>query len=580
MKSLLRRTKLHMTGSRSGALDIARGRLVILSALFALVYIVLAVRAFDLSILQGQFQDRQSLADHQQRSVQPEKDTAFRRDIIDRNGVLLARSIPATSLYADPKLISDPEKVAQDLVKIFPQMTYGEVLQKLQEDNRFTWISRHITPDQQQAVLYLGQPGLGFQEGRSRIYPQGALGAHVLGYTNIDGRGLAGLEAAFDNMLEERKADLQLSLDVRVQHAVREALYKAIRKHKAIGGAGVVMDVHTGEVLAAVSLPDFDPHHAGQEQDKQKFNRFSLGVYEPGSTFKIFSTAALLEMVNDSPNQFFDAREPIKVGRFTINDFHAEKRVLSLPEVFMHSSNIGSSLMGQKVGTEKLKSFYEDLGLIHDLKSELPERGAPLVPSPWREVNTLTASFGHGIAVTPLQLTAAASSVVNGGMAVKPTFIKRHAVQNKEQIRIISSQTAHRMRQLLRLVVTKGTGSKAEVRGFEVGGKTGTAEKPSARGGYDRDRLVSSFLGVFPMRAPQYAVYIMVDEPKGIKETHGFATGGWVAAPAVAEIVERMASVLGLTPLEDDEDISASLHQYVKSKEQIARERKAHLASY
>lgn len=575
------RKTLHMTGTRSGALEMARGRLVLISAVFVMAYIIVAARAFDLSILQGHEGGAESISSYKE---QPQAAMAMHRgDITDRNGVLLARSLRTASLYADPALIPNPKQVAEELHSVFPDLSYGDLLKKLQSDKRFTWVRRNLTPDEHYKVFTLGHPGLGFKEEDRRIYPQDNLAAHVVGYSNIDGKGLAGIEAGFDSLLAEHEDPLQLTLDVRLQYALRREVADAVKKFHGIGGAGLIMDVRNGEVLAATSLPDFDANKVGEAESKEKFNRITLGVYEPGSTFKIFSTAALLELTDAGLGKAFDATKPLEIGRFKIHDYHAEKRILTLPEVFMHSSNIGSALMGQEVGTEKLQAFLDDLGLLSAPDIEIPEVAAPLVPNPWRDVNTLTASYGHGIAVSPLQLVAAASSIVNGGILVHPTFVRSQNghddVKNKGEVRVVSPQTAHRMRQLMRLVVTDGTGKNADVPGFQVGGKTGTAEK-AARGGYDKKRLVSSFLGVFPADAPRYAVYVMVDEPQGIKESYGYATGGWVAAPAVKNIVESMASILGLQPDFNAEDIAAPLRAYVKSEEQIKEEKAKHLVSF
>lgn len=581
MRAFLRRT-VHMTGSRSSALDMARGRLVLISAVFVIAYIIVAARAFDLSIFQGRDGAPETASSFA--PVPEEEIAAHRADITDRNGVLLARSLKTVSLYADPALVADPAQVAKDLHGIFPSLAYGELLQKLQGEKRFVWLVRNMTPEDHHKVLYLGHPGLEFREEDRRIYPQERLAAHVTGFVNVDGGGLGGIESGFDKLLRDHDGPLQLTLDVRLQHALRREVAAAVKKHKAIGGAGVIMNVNSGEVLGAVSLPDFDPNVVNSADDKNRFNRVTLGVYEPGSTFKIFSTAALLDLTDAGMGKGFDARKPLVSGRHKIHDYHAEKRILSLPEVFMHSSNIGSAMMGQEVGTEKLKSFLSDLGLFAAPDIELPEKASPLIPSPWRDINTLTASFGHGIAVSPLQLVSAASSIVNGGILVKPTFVRpqdgHDPAEKGAAVRIVSPQTAHRMRQLLRLVVTDGTGGKADVPGFEVGGKTGTAEKAVA-GGYAQDKLVSSFLAVFPASAPEYAVYVMVDEPKGIPETYGYATGGWVAAPAVKNVIGAMASILGLQPAEEPaegQDLAAPLRAYVKTKEQIEKEKR--LASF
>jgi cell division protein FtsI (penicillin-binding protein 3) len=367
---------------------------------------------------------------------------------------------------------------------------------------------------------------------------------------------------------------------VRLQHALRREIMASMEKFSAKGGAGVIMDVRDGSVLASVSLPDFDPQEYQAADKNAQFNRVSLGVYELGSVFKIFSTAALLETTNSSISQNFDARESLTRGRHKIRDYHAEKRVMTLPEVFMHSSNIGSALMGEQVGTEKLKNFYKDLGLLANANFEIGEVGRPIVPSPWRDINTLTASYGHGVAVSPLQLASAVSSIVNGGEYVEPTLILNEANSEKvtkkslkkTSVRIVSPEVSHRMRQLLRLVVTDGTGRNADVEGYYVGGKTGTAEKPGV-GGYNRKSLISSFVGTFPAQEPRYVVYVMFDEPQGTKESYGYATGGWVAAPVVKNVISSMVSILNIPSPSKPKNIEKSLLRFVKTKEQIEKEK-------
>ncbi len=561
-----RRNAVKIAGERGAVLDQARGRIVMMSCIFIVLYVLMAGRAFDLSVIQsGVGEDAQVLLD--QSFDGPEEKIAARRgDVYDRNGILLATTLQTASLYADPYLISDPKAAAQGLVEIFPDLKYGDILQKLQSKKRFLWVKRQIMPEDQARVLKLGEPGLVFEYEYKRIYPQGAQLAHLLGYTNIDNTGLAGLERGFNSMLASGQ-DLKLTVDMRLQHALRREMQKVIKDFSAIGGAGVVLDVTNGDILAGVSLPDFDPHDAGTAESKEVFNRLTLGVYELGSVFKIFSTAAFLETHDVPMSTTFDASEPIKVGRFTINDYHAEDRILTIPEVFMYSSNIGSAMMGQAVGTDVLRSFYDDLGLLRPLDFEVREVAQPLVPQPWREVNTLTASYGHGLATTPLQTALAAASIVNGGTLVKPSLILNGNVAPSD-LRVVSETTAHRMRQLLRLVVTDGTGSKADVPGYRVGGKTGTAEKIAGRG-YDQKKLISSFIAAFPIDAPRYLVFIAIDEPKGTKASFGYATGGWVAAPAVARVITAMGSILGLAPhdLSAEREISAPLKQFVAAKE-------------
>lgn len=565
--------RILITGTRQTNLEQARSRLILIGMFFVVVYVLVAARAADLSLIQGVLNNanEENIYD---KSAGGE-DLKVRADIVDRNGVILARSLKTSSLFADAILVRDPVAVTKDLQKIFPDLSYGATLQKLQSQKRFVWLKRNITPEQQSKILYLGHPGLDFKEEMNRVYPQGALVSHLIGANGIDGQGLAGLEGSFDGLLVKDSQPLELTLDVRLQHILKREISASIKDFKAKGGAGIVMDVETGEVLAAVSLPDYNPQNFSKVKDNQKFNRFSQGVYELGSAFKIFSTAALLEKTDSRMGQNFDVRDPISVGRFKIRDYHPEKRILTLPEVFIHSSNIGSAMMGRAVGTDNLKGFYQDIGLLNAPDFGISEVGKPLVPSPWGEVSTLTASFGHGIAVSPLQLVSAVSSVVNGGVLVKPKIVK--SIEDKKgkeaALRVVSPETSHRMRKLLRLVVTQGTGRKADVAGYVVGGKTGTAEKPG-RGGYDHKKLISSFVGVFPMDKPQYAVFVMVDEPQGTKATYGYATGGWVGAPTVKRIISSMVSVLNVPPSEEKQKFEGSLMRYVKTKEQLKKEQK------
>lgn len=566
----MRRNAIKIVGERSSSLDLARGRLVLISGFFVLAYMVLAARAFDLTVIQGELGRADAGQVTQAESSSPAPDI-LRADIVDRNGVLLATTLKTASLYADPQYISDPQAAAQGLVEVFPQLSFGDVLQKLQSEKRFVWIERGITPEQQHQVLRIGEPGLAFRYEDRRVYPQGAEMAHLLGYVNIDGDGQAGIERSFNKYLGYGDA-LSLTLDVRLQHILHREMSRTIKEFSALGGVGVIMDVTNGEVLAGVSMPDFDPHKPGLAKGSAIFNGLTLGVYELGSVFKIFSTAALFEVLNVPMNTTFDARDPIKVGRFTINDYHAEDRIMTVPEVFMYSSNIGSAMMGQAVGTDALRDFYRDLGLLDTLDFEIKEVTKPIVPNPWGEVSTLTASYGHGIATTPLQLVSAVSSIVNGGYVIKPTLVLNGEQSNDasgQDVRVVSEETAHRMRQLLRLVVTEGTGKKAAVKGYPLGGKTGTAEKPKLNGrGYDRKRLMSSFVGVFPIDAPRYAIFVVIDEPKGTKASFGYATAGWTAAPTVSRIVSSMASVLGLKPAmpEAEEGFGSELKQYVSVK--------------
>jgi cell division protein FtsI (penicillin-binding protein 3) len=559
---------MRIDGERSSALDQARGRIVLIVGFILLAYIVVAGRLFDVTIIQGYFHAAEETPREQQAQNNNQTTKTRRGDIIDRNGVLLATSLKTASLYADAKMMTDPEGTAKQLVKIFPNLIYGDLLKKFQSERRFIWIHRNLTPQEQQKILGIGDPGLSFDYDYKRIYPQGRLTAHMVGYTDVDGRGLSGIERSFNASLTKNVEPIRLSLDIRLQHVLRRETQKAISDFNGIGGAGLIMNVRTGEILAAVSLPDFDPHDpSSNKNDVHRFNRVTLGVYELGSTFKIFTAAALLEKKHVSMATTFDAREPLHRGNRIIRDFHPEKRVMTVPEVFMYSSNIGTALMGEAIGTQGLKALYTDLGLMNRMNFEIDEMGRPLMPNPWRDINTLTASYGHGIAVTPLQLVSAVSAIVNGGTLVRPILVMKDHEDTKPQtaVRVISKETSLKMRQLMRLVVSDGTARKADVTGYMVGGKTGTAQK-NINGRYIDDKRISSFVGVFPMNDPEYAVFVMVDEPKPNKTSYGYATAGWVAAPAVGRVISAFAPLYHLPPQKTAVDLAAPLRAYLTKK--------------
>ncbi len=553
---------MRIDGERSSALDQARGRIVLIVGFILLAYIVVAGRLFDVTIIQGYFHAAEETATREDDVSKTH--LARRGDIVDRNGVILATSLKTASLYADAKLMTDAEGTARQLTKIFPNLVYGDLLKKFQSERRFIWIHRNLTPQEQQKILNIGDPGLGFAYDYKRIYPQGRLTAHMVGYTDVDGRGLGGIERSFNSFLTKSSDTIRLSLDIRLQHILRRETQKAISDFNGIGGAGVIMNVKNGEILAAISLPDFDPHDPSAAQnDLHRFNRVTLGVYELGSTFKIFTAAALLEKKKVSMATTFDARSPLHRGNRIIRDFRPEKRVMTVPEVFMYSSNIGTALMGEAIGTQGLKAMYSDLGLMKRMDFEIDEMGRPLMPTPWRDINTLTASYGHGIAVTPLQLVSAVSAIVNGGTLVRPTLVmKDEKSKPQTSVRVISKETSLKMRQLMRLVVSDGTARKADVKGYMVGGKTGTAQK-NVNGRYLDDKRISSFVSVFPMTDPEYAVFIMVDEPKPNKDSFGYATAGWVAVPAVARVISSFAPLYNLAPEQDAPDLAEPLRPFL-----------------
>lgn len=523
-------------------------RLLVVGCLFAVAFVAIAVRLIDVAVLRPSHEPSPSA----ERTDAPLK--TGRADIIDRNGVLLATSLTVPSLFADPKLVRDPNQVARKLVSVLGDLNPAEISAKLSSARRFVWLKRNLTPSQQYDVNRLGIPGLSFQMEERRVYPQGRLSAHIVGYAGHDAIGLAGIEKKFDDLLRAGTDPLRLSVDIRIQHMVKQELAAQIATFSGVGGAAVVLDARTAEIVSMVSLPDFEPNLFSTADDDARFNRASLGVYEMGSTFKIFNTAMALDAGTATMSSGYDATKPIRVARFTINDYHAKRRWLSVPEIFMYSSNIGSVKMALDVGTKRQRAFMGKLGFLKPVAVELPEKGTPMTPSPWRQINTMTISFGHGLAVSPLHLANAVASIVNGGIKRPITLLARG---DKDRItlpkgkRVISKRTSRAMRQLLRLVVEHGTGRKAAAEGYLVGGKTGTAEKSGGRGRYNRKSLLSSFVATFPSNDPRYVVLVMVDEPKGTKESHGYATGGWVAAPAVKRIVSRAAPLLGIHPVDE-----------------------------
>jgi cell division protein FtsI (penicillin-binding protein 3) len=536
-----------LEGATKQAIETGRTRLLVAGAIFALAFSTISVRLADITVLQQ---------GHEPRVAQAARDTnvsTMRADIVDRNGELLATSLQTASLYANPKQVFNAREAAAKLVTVLPELSQAEVQAKLASNRSFVWIHRHLTPRQQYDVNKLGIPGVYFQRDERRVYPQGPLAAHVVGFTNIDGDGLAGIEKSFDEVLKGGGRPLALSLDIRVQHVLRQELINAVKKFTAIGAAGIVLDVHTGEVIAMVSLPDFDPHNPSGLDPQTLFNRATLGVYEQGSMFKIFTAAFALDSGAVNMASGFDATKPIKIARFTISDYHGQHRWLSVPEVLIYSSNIGAAKMALAAGTAVQRKYLGAFGLLRPASIELPEIGTPMVPSPWRDINTMTIGFGHGLAVSPLQMVDGVAAAVNGGTLLPVTLLKRVPGERPEGSRVISPRTSEEVRKIMRLVVTEGSGKSANVPGYFVGGKTGTAEKVNEHGGYKRKALLSSFIAAFPIDQPRYVVLASIDEPHGNKESFGYATGGWTAAPAVGHVISRIAPILGVPP-EDDSD--------------------------
>ncbi len=527
-------------GIRKQAIETGRNRLLVTGVVLTLAFSVIGARLVDLTVFKAGGEPRLARIDPAAHAA------AGRANIVDRNGVILATSLPTAALYADPTAVLNADEATDKLVAALPALNRRSLLAKLKSKTRFVWVARNLTPKQQYRVNRLGLPGFGFQRGERRVYPHGRLASHVLGLTDVDGRGIAGLEQYFDQSLRTGN-QIGLALDLRIQAVLREELAKTVREFKAVGATGLVLDVDSGELIALVSLPDFDPNVPGSASGEPTFNRATKGVYEMGSTFKLFTAAMALDSGTVDLSGGYDASQPIQVSRFTIRDFHGKNRWLSVPEIIVYSSNIGAAKMAVDVGTKAQKAYLGRLGLLSRAAVELPEVGKPLTPRRWREINTMTIAYGHGIAVSPLQLASGVAALVNGGLYVPPTLLSKTDGKRAEGKRILSAETSGHMRELMRLVVSNGTGRKADAKGYAVGGKTGTADKLVGRS-YGTDAIISSFVGAFPIDSPRYVVLVLVDEPKGNERTFNYATGGWVAAPAVGRIVKRMAMLIGMAP--------------------------------
>ncbi|HEY1362837.1 MAG TPA: penicillin-binding protein 2 [Xanthobacteraceae bacterium] len=482
-----------------------------------------------------------------------------RPDILDRNGEILATDVRVPSLFAEPQRIIDVDEASELLSAVMTDADAAELRERLASKRRFVWLRREITPAQREQIYRLGLPGIGFLPENKRVYPNGAEISHLIGHVNVDNQGIAGIEKWLDGhgladlhlaglASDRMQRPIELAVDLGVQHALREELVAARARFKAIAAAGLVTDVHTGEVVAMVSVPDYDPNNPREALDANRINRLTTGVFEMGSTFKALTIAMALDSGKVTLKSSFDARAPLQYGKFTIHDFHPQARILTVPEIFTYSSNIGTARMAVSLGVDYHKAFLKKLGQLDRLRTELPESAEPLVPKRWVELNTVTIAFGHGLSVAPLQAMMAVGALVNGGHLIPPTFLKRGEAEAMALAkRVIKPETSEQMRYLMRLNVEKGTATKAEVAGYYVGGKTGTSEKVVG-GRYSKTKVLTVFTAVLPADAPRYALLIMLDEPQPLPETHGYATSGWNAVPVGGSVVARIAPLLGLEP--------------------------------
>jgi cell division protein FtsI (penicillin-binding protein 3) len=484
--------------------------------------------------------------------------TSFSRpDIIDRNGRLLATDLEAPSIFADPGLVLDRDEVVEKLSNVLPDIDANELRRALADrSRRFVWVRRGVAPKVAQMVHDLGLPGVSFRDELKRAYPGGMLAGHVLGSVNVDNRGTTGIEKYIDEKIGvdhvhaatlSTRAPVRLSLDIGVQHALEDELDEAVRQYQTEGAAGIVLDIKTGEILASASLPRVDPAWPSEALDEKHIDRVANGTYELGSIFKTLTIAMAFDQGLARPATIIDVTKPLEAGRFTVTDLHPAGRPLSVAEIYTHSSNVGAGMLALRAGPEKLEWFLRKLGLFDRLQTEEGLAAAPQMPASWSRAATITVSYGHGLAVAPLQFAAAAGTVLNGGKRVQPTFLRKFETGAAEEKPLVTATTSRQIAQLMRLNVVSpdGTGSKADVPGYRVGGKTGTADIPG-RGGYAAKSVISSFLGTFPTDDPHYLTFVMLFEPKGVAETGGQRTAGTNAAPVTGRLIARIAAQLGV----------------------------------
>lgn len=490
---------------------------------------------------------------------------AQRADIVDREGRILATNLVTHSLYAQPPLMVDPARAADQLAEIFPDLDAAQLKKDFSGKRKFLWVKKKISPEQMQLVHEIGDPGLLFGPREMRLYPNGALAAHVLGGASFGREGVrsaevvgtAGVEKTFDTWLRDPAnggAPLQLSVDLTVQSTVEDVLYGGMRLMNAKAASAIMMDVSTGEIIAMASLPDFDPNTRptallkGEPGDSPLFNRAAQGVYELGSTFKVFAVAQALELGLVNPETLVDTKSPMFWGKYKIRDFHNYGAQLSTTDVIVKSSNVGTAHIAMMVGAERQQQFLKSLGFFDPVPVELSEAatGKPLLPKRWSEISTMTISYGHGLSASPLHLAAAYAAIANGGTRITPTILKTATRQQGE--RVMSEAVSHEVTDMMRQVVTRGTASFGEVPGYSVGGKTGTADKTMPKGGYYKDKVMATFASVFPTNAPKYVLIVSLDEPVETTGTEPRRTAGWTAVPVGAEIIRRAAPLLGMRP--------------------------------
>ncbi|WP_436399505.1 peptidoglycan D,D-transpeptidase FtsI family protein [Roseobacter sp. S98] len=539
---------------RDAARQRAEGRLLILGVFFLCAFLVVGGRMG----MMATSEPREPRAEAPGSVIH-----AARADIVDRHGNLLATNFETHALYAQPPHMVDPAHAAKGLAQIFPDLDEKELLADFTGSRKFLWIKRRISPEQMQAVHEIGDPGLLFGARDMRLYPNGSLGAHVLGGASYGKEGVnaaevigvAGVEKYFDDYLRDPANDeLRLSLDLTVQAAAERVLYGGMKLMNAKGATSVLMDVHTGEVISVVSLPTFDPNKrprpqvTGDASDSPLFNRSVQGVYELGSVFKIFTAAQAMDLGIVNPETVIDTRGPLRWGKFRIRDFRNYGNEMTVSKVIVKSSNIGTARIAQDIGVQRQRDLMKKLGMLEATNFEIVEAagGRPLLPANWSELSAMTISYGHGLSTSPMHLAAGYAALANGGFRVEPTILKQNGPRLGD--RVFSEKASREALRMLRRVVTEGTASFGDVKGYAVGGKTGTADKPRPQGGYYEDKVLATFASVFPAHDPRYVLVVTLDEPIDTTGDEPRRTAGWTAVPVAAEMIRRVAPLLGLRP--------------------------------
>lgn len=531
------------------SLEVARNRLIIGCIVMLVMLMAVVLRLFDVMVFNPV---SENFSIHQgSRGFR-----VGRANIVDRAGAVLATSITTSSLYANAPKVINPKECAKKIRTVLPQLNEEKLLKKLTSKKTFIWLSRHLTPDQQEKILRLGLPGISFMNDTRRVYPYGPLTAHLVGMTDVDGVGVSGLEKQYDQELRSQKEPISISVDLNVQHIVHDALRQGMQEFKATGAGAMLIDFDTNEVLAMVSLPDFDPNKPVDLNNTGYFNKVMVGMYEMGSTMKILNTAMALDYKLVGLDTRIDTSPPLKIGRFTITDYRANHGVINVAEILVYSSNKGAAAMARMAGADTQQEFFKKLGLMDRSSIELPESAAPLVPRHWRDANVVSASYGYGIAISPSHLLNAVSTIIGGGCKKKAT-LKKGGNGDVPCERIVSPEVSKSMLQLMRYVVTYGTSSKAEIPGYFVAGKTGTRDMLE-NGRYRKDKVSTTFIGVLGENQdkPKYIMVLLLEGPQGTKQTFGFTTAGWNAAPISGRIMARVAMHMGLKPTKTPDRIS------------------------